>query len=154
MRKTFHLLYILYSIDFYTNIHFQTKSGALRIIQGERRVGEKSEKSIIDYIIICDKMKRFLTAMTIDDRRDYVLSRYMKTKTGTKTITSDHNILIGKFSVTFERRQRQVRKEFFQFKCPESKKKFFEETSKSNQLSSCFTNPEDFKENANRFFKL
>ena len=79
-------------------------------ITRERRVGEKSEKSIIDYIIICDKMKRFLTAMTIDDRRDYVLSRYMKTKTGTKTITSDHNILIGKFSVTFERRQRQVRK--------------------------------------------
>ena len=85
-------------------------------ITRERSVGEKSEKSIIDYIIICDKMKRFLTAMTVDDRRDYVLSRYMKTKTGTKTITSDHNVLIGKFSVTFERKQRQVRKEFFQFR--------------------------------------
>ena len=137
------------------NLHIANASDVCEgTITRERVSGEKSEKSIIDYILICEKMKKFLTKMTIDDSRSYVLSRYLKTKNGRKIITSDHNVLMGKFSVKFERKPRQIRKEFFNFKCQESKQKFQEETSNSNKLSSCFDDPDDFRKNTFRFFRV
>ena len=55
-------------------------------ITRERVSGNKSEKSIIDYILVCEEMRKFLTMMTIDDSRSYVLSRFLKTKNGRKVI--------------------------------------------------------------------
>ena len=121
-------------------------------ITRERVAGEKTEKSVIDYIIVCEKMKSFLKKMKIDEQRAYVLGRYVKTKKGRKLITSDHNVLIGEFSIEFERKKRRIRKEFFQFKCKESKRNFLEETSINNHLSSCFENSENFEKNASAFF--
>ena len=49
-------------------------------ITRERKVENKEEKSIIDFIIICDKMLTFLTEMIIDEARVHTLARYSKTK--------------------------------------------------------------------------
>ena len=103
---------------------------------------------------MCEKMQKFLTEMTIDDDRIHVLHRHIKTKSGTKMITSDHNILFSRFCITFNRKPRKIRTEFFQFKCEESKMKFYEETSSNSRLSSCFSSSHDFESGANRFFKL
>ena len=124
------------------------------LITREREVEKKVERSIIDYILMCEKMQRFLIEMTIDDERIHVLHRHIKTKSGTRLITSDHNILFSKYCITFNRKPRKIRTEIFQFKCEESKRKFYEETSSNSRLSSCFSSSHDFESGANKFFKL
>ena len=126
----------------------------LGTITRERVAGDKTEKSVIDYLIICEKMKTFLNKMIIDEDRVYVLDRYIKTRNGKKRITSDHNVILGTFSIKFERKPRHIRKEFFDFKCEESKRTFKEETSSTNHLSTCFSDPQDFERNASKFLRI
>ena len=49
-------------------------------ITRERVAGGKTETSIIDFIIICERMRKYLKEMKIDDKREFILSRYLKTK--------------------------------------------------------------------------
>ena len=122
-------------------------------ITRERIFENKSEKSVIDYIIISEGLLKFLIEMTIDEDKAYVLARYVKKKSGFKVINSDHNTLFSRFSITFNKKARQVRKEFFKFKCEEGKKRFFEETSSTNKLTACFCVSEDFRKCTNKFYK-
>ena len=122
-------------------------------ITRERIFEKKTEKSVIDYIVICDELLKHLMGIYIDEERVNVLCRYMKTKTGFKTVMSDHNVLYCRFSLTFNRKPSFVRKEFFNFKCEEGKKKFLEETSLSGKLTSCFNNGENFEKSAKLFHK-
>ena len=92
-------------------------------------------------------------AMTIDEDRNDVLAHYVKTNQGHRVVPSDHNIMYGKFDISFKRLKRTIRKEHFQFKCLESKKMFMEETSNNSKLSECFRNSNDFESCANHFYR-
>ena len=98
------------------------------LITRERTAALKIEKSVIDYVLICEDMKKYVVEMNIDDERIHVLTKYAGKRGKKKRVQSDHNIMHCKFSITFERLQSQVRKEFFNLKCEEGKKAFFEET--------------------------
>ena len=134
-----------------------TIANALDICKGivtrERQFENKSEKSAIDYIVMCEELSKYITEMTIDEDRIHVLSRYIKRKTGNRIIKSDHNILLGKFSITFSRKSRKVRQQLFMFKCEESKQLFCEETNSTSKLSSCFHECKDISKCSNNFFK-
>ena len=119
------------------------------VITRERTAGGKVEKSIIDFIIICDGMKEYLEEMIIDDERSHVLTKY--TKRG-KT-TSDHNILFGKFNMTFNRNMTKPRIEMFNFKNRENQETFLDETTATNNLSSSFRQGRSFLHNSNIFLK-
>ena len=121
-------------------------------ITRERKVENKIEKSVIDYIVVCENMLNYILEVSVDDARTDVLARYIKTKDSIKVVQSDHNILFSKFKIAFRRKLSKIRKEIFKFKCPESKKKFKEETSTNKDLSSCFNNKEDFNSCSNLFF--
>ena len=123
-------------------------------ITRERAVEGKDERSVIDYIIVCEEMLKFLKEMIIDESRSFVLRHIVKTKNTNKVITSDHNILVGKFSLSFNRLPRTIRKEFFDFKCEESRQSFLEETNLSKHLSMCFTEPGNIEQQTSKFFKL
>ena len=53
-------------------------------ITRERVLDDKIEKSAIDFLIICEKMKEFLDEMIIDEERKFVLKRYIKQKNKTQ----------------------------------------------------------------------
>ena len=114
-------------------------------ITRERLFEKKAEKSVIDYIVISEDLLNHLIEMTIDEARVDVLSRFIKTRTGNRTIMSDYNILHSRFSITFNRKKRSVRKEYFQFKCEASQAKFLEETNSTTKPSSCFEESEHFQ---------
>ena len=122
-------------------------------ITRQRIFEKKTEKSVIDYIIICEELLKYLIEISIDEERIHALSRYMKKKTGNKIIMSDHNVLTSRFSITFKRKPKFIRKEFFQFKSEEGKTKFLEETSSTSKFSSCFKSKKNFGKNANLFYK-
>ena len=123
------------------------------LITRERVTKAGIEKSIIDYVIICQELKNHLLEMTIDDNRTHVLTKYATTRGQERRVKSDHNILFSKFSFTFERKMKPIRKEFFKLKDLEGQKAFHAETSKSETLVSCFSPDRSFLHNANIFFK-
>ena len=121
-------------------------------ITRERTFEYKTEKSVIDYIIVSKGLQNSLIEMKIDENKEYVLARYLKTKSGTKVINSDHNILSCKFSVVYNQTTKRVRKEFFKYKCEEGRKQFLDETS-SNKFSGLFKNTEKFQDSSKRFLR-
>ena len=108
-------------------------------ITRHRVTKNSEEKSVIDYIITCDKLRVFLEKMTIDDKRDVTLTKYATTKGRKQIVKSDHNILYAKFSIQYDNiAWRRPRKEVFNLKYPECQAKFKEVTSNSNKLNGKF----------------
>ena len=130
---------------------------ALEICKGtitrERNFENKSEKSVIDYILVSRDLVQFVTEIKIDEEKEHVLARYVKSKYGTKVIVSDHNILSCKFSIIFNKKPRKIRNEFFKFKCEEGRKQFLDETSNYSRFKECFDKNENFTTCSNKFYK-
>ena len=78
------------------------------VITRERITATNTERSVIDYIIICEDMKKFLEEMIIDEDRVHVLTKH----TGRKQTVSDHNIMYSKLSIIYNPKPITVRKEF------------------------------------------
>ena len=123
------------------------------VITRERITKNRVERSVLDYVIVCQRMKDFVKKMVIDEDRIHVLTKYASKKGLKKHKLSDHNILFSKFSIHVEDKPRKVRKEIFLMKNKESQELFYEETSKSNFLTSSFSQGSDFPRNASIFFK-
>ena len=121
-------------------------------ITRQRELEHKTEKSVIDYIVVCQELSKHLIEVSIDEDRVNVLERFVKKKSGNRIIPSDHNILFGKFEIAFTKKPKGIRKEFFKFKCESGRQQFLQETSSNSKLSSCFLN-NDIKNSANLFFK-
>ena len=122
------------------------------IITRERITALKIEKSVIDYVIVCEGMKKYLEDMLIDEDIIHVLTKYAGTKGSKKKVLSDHNILYCRFSILYDQLNQQIRKEFFNLKSTEGRKAFLENTSNSEKLSKCFCKIEHFHITQTYFF--
>ena len=100
-------------------------------ITRERIVNNKSEKSVIDYFIICETMKEYLKSMTVDENRTMVLRHTTRRKKDNKYTLSDHNILICNFSLTFKQQKAADRIEIFNFNSIEGRQLFYKQASNS-----------------------
>ena len=123
------------------------------VITRERISGDKIEKAVLDYIVIFEQMKEFLEQVIVDEERIHVLTKYITKKAATKKIVSDHNVMFANFTIKFNRLPRTIRNEIFNLKNKENQKKFFEETSSSLKLSSCFSESRSFPHYSAIFFK-
>ena len=70
-------------------------------ITRNRVTKDADEKSILDYIITCERMAGFLEQMLIDEERNFCLTKYATTKGIKKIVKSDHNVLYAKFSMQY-----------------------------------------------------
>ena len=111
------------------------------------------EKSVIDYVFLCESMYDFLEEIIIDEARTDVLRHSFKKKNAKKVTSSDHNIIHCNFSLQIFKKSKIERRQIFNFKCAESRKTFLEETSIPGVLSSVFQTSEDIAETSNKFFK-
>ena len=111
------------------------------------------EESVIDYILLCDKMVEFVEDVIIDENIDYVLKHLHKHKKSDKIITSDHNMLYCRFNIRIHNVKRTERTEVFNFKDSEGKRKFFEKTNLSDKLSSCFRESRCFEASSCLFIR-
>ena len=75
------------------------------IITRNRKTIISEEKSVIDYIIVCDFLVNYLEQMLIDECRTHVLTKYLK---NSKT-ESDHNILYAKFAIIYSSRPSKMK---------------------------------------------
>ena len=109
-----------------------------KTITRQRKTRNKVEKSVLDYIIVCDVLKNYFESMSIDENRSHVLTKYASTKGVKCKVESDHNILYGVFSIKYDLIHTKVIREVFNFKNQECRKKFFEVSN--NTFPSRLTN--------------
>ena len=80
------------------------------VITRERITTTNVEKSVIDYVIVCEGMMNYFMDMQIDDKRIFVLTKYAGKNGAKRKTISDHNILFSRFSILFDRKSKTVRK--------------------------------------------
>ena len=116
-------------------------------ITRQRTTVSGTEKSVLDYLIVCQDMYTLLDSVKIDDKRALTLSRYLNKSGNTIVTKSDHNIIQAKFDLKWcrQKHMKNVRTEVFNFKNTDGIQKFKELTSGST-LSSCFKGGDVVKE--------
>ena len=108
-----------------------------------RKTVNSEEKSILDYLIFCDKVEQYFNTMLVDEKRMHVLKKYVTTR-GVKQFTySDHNTIYAEFSIRYTEKPTVVKREMFNLRNQECLKKFSDLTSITDKFSRCF-NPEIF----------
>ena len=106
-----------------------------------RRITRKvREESIIDFVIVCEEMEELISEVTIDEERKHVLVRHVKTKNGVKIKESDHNSIVTKVKVKWNKIKNIKPVEIYNLKDTEGLKKFKEMTGRDHFLSEVFTN--------------
>ena len=118
------------------------------IITRRRKLKNKTEEAVLDFFVVCEKIKTFIEKMIIDDNKEYPLSRY--TKDG-KT-DSDHNTLIFHMKLNFIQK-RKDRIEMFNFRNLEGQEKFSNLTETKNELLKCFLNSNNLSKQSNEWFR-
>ena len=102
-----------------------------------RNLESKTEKAILDFFIINERMLPFLTKMIIDEERDYPLSNFSQIKKNGKVIETDHNGLILEMTINV-RKQKPERVEIFNLKNKACQEAFRMETDRNNELLTSF----------------
>ena len=118
-------------------------------ITRSRKTVKKYEKSILDFFIVCEKLKQYVTKMIIDEEKQYTLSRY--SKSGVK-VDTDHNPLIMYLDIQFCAKK-PGRVEYFNFKNKECQQMFFQETNFTLEFENCFDGDEGVKAKGKTWFK-
>ena len=112
-------------------------------ITRSRKVGDKVEKSIIDFALVCDKIFPFVSRMVIDEKKIYSLANYSSKSNGKKVIHSDHNSLIVYLNLQ-TKRERDEEKIIFNYQDQRSMLSFHQITSNTSAFSDCFKGIESF----------
>ena len=101
------------------------------VITRQRVTVNGTERSVLDYLILCQEMFNFLTSLKIDEARSHVLTKYAKVRGKATVIQSDHNPLIAQFNQLWSDKstQENERYELFNFKDPEGIIRFHDLTS-------------------------
>ena len=116
------------------------------LITRERQTVNGSERSIIDFLIVCEELFYHMKEMKIDEEKKYAITSYNNGKV-MKVTRTDHNMLIGKFDLKVLENVPQHRTEIFKYNDVEGQKKFKELTSKKI-LSRCFEEQDILKASA------
>ena len=104
------------------------------IITRFRKTVRGIEESVVDYFVVWQELFKNIVKMTIDDKRQYVLSRFYKYKTKTTTVESDHNLLVPQFSFRWNPKIKVNRKEIFNLRNIECQNFFKMNTSNNPKL--------------------
>ena len=122
------------------------------LITRSRTTVNGEERSVIDFLIVCEKLFAYMTEMKVDEEHKYAVESYSKVGKQIKVTRADHNMIIGRFNLKVIKKITQSRKEIFKYDDEEGKKRFRELTSQ-NILTKCFEEEEDIQKASKRWLK-
>ena len=124
------------------------------VITRERTTTQRTEKSVLDFFIVCDKFLALIKSMKVDEERKYALTKF-STKNGVKSLkVSDHNLLILELSIKWNSlNNMNERQEMFNFQDVENFQKFEMLTDSDDELGKCFDDCDDLNKAANKWMK-
>ena len=67
-------------------------------------VGGHTEKSVIDFFFVCERLFQYVDYLEIDEERKYCFKKYSRTKGNIKVIESDHNLMLLNLKFNFNKR--------------------------------------------------
>ena len=109
------------------------------MITRKRDFDSRTEKAVLDFFIINEKMRPFLRKMLIDENREYTLSNFVQMKKNQNVIETDHNGLLVEMNINVSERKPE-REEMFNLKNKACQEAFKEATENNQQLLKCFDN--------------
>ena len=121
-------------------------------ITRQRVLENKTEKAILDLFIINEKMKHFLTKVTIDENRNFCLSNFAQLKKNGRLKETDHNTMIADFAI-FMPKKKKERIEMFNLRNINCQKLFTEETEENSFLMDCFDTKSSLKTQSKKWLK-
>ena len=114
-------------------------------ITRSRKVGNNFEESVLDYILVCDKMLPFFDKMVVDEKKVLSLTNLRGKNISEKAKVSDHNVIMTEFSLKFSNKvvndQRTTK---FNFNDEEGMLKYKQITSKAVYFLDCFRTDKTF----------
>ena len=128
-------------MEFLKRNPFLTVGNSLNICQGmitrQRQVQDRKETAILDFSILNEKMRQFLSRMIIDEEREFCLSNFAQYKKNKRVVETDHNLMISDFNISIPKRK-PTRVEMFNLRNKACQEMFTKETEECSQLVDCF----------------
>ena len=119
-----------------------------------RKTITNTEKSVIDFFIVCRRFFELINYMEIDENRAYTLTKYSN-KVGEKKLKeSDHNVMIIEIKTNWTTiaSEENKREEIYNYKNEEDFENFRNVTEHNEELLKLFDEPdEDPEETANKW---
>ena len=116
------------------------------VITRSRKTIVGTEKSVLDFFLVCRRMRPYLTKMIVDEKGDNKIVRFDKRK----IIESDHNSLKLECELKYKP-MKPERIEIFNFKDEECQQAFHKEFNKSTKLTKTFETDKPFLEQFHKF---
>ena len=113
-----------------------------------RKTVIRTEKAVLDFFIVCNKILPFIIKMLIDEDRKFSLTNF-----NGKVKDSDHFTLILEVNLSLQRRKKQ-RMEMFNFKNQECQELFHRNTSNRLELLQCFNNENSVVHQGDKWFQV
>ena len=126
------------------------------LITRRRVTKDKTEESIIDFVIFSEDLVDSIDTIVVDDKREHVLTKIIKNKKGVQKVESDHHPIISKLNLSWDKDINKNRVEMYNLKNKGCQSKFKEETSiakNNSNLSSIFDSDEDLNVLTETFVK-
>ena len=86
------------------------------VLTRTRATVKGEEKSVIDFLIVCEELFAYMIEMKIDEEKLHSIESYSKKGGKTVLTPSDLNMIIGKFYMKIGKKETEVRKEIFDYK--------------------------------------
>ena len=119
-------------------------------ITRERITSRRTEKAVLDFFIVCDKILPFITKMVIDERGENALTRYR----GGKVVKADHHMLKLVLDLTMHETKIHERIEMFNTRNKLCLQKFKIFTNNTDKFTKCFASNEAFEVQFKRWQRL
>ena len=122
-------------------------------ITRKRVTTTRTEESAISFVLVSEDMVKTIEALTIDEKREHVLTRISKTKNGSEHKQSDHNLIETKLKIGWDKDANKQVTKIFNLKNIQCQKKFKQQTSQSTDLSQIFDNEKNLDIATEKFLK-
>ena len=125
------------------------------IITRQRDTVGRSEKSVIDFFIVCQNFFQLIKKMKVDEQKKYSLFSYSKRNGKVNIKNSDHNLLYIEVAQKWKTFVGNKREEIYNFNDDEGHEKFIADTSENPALRHFFDDEnEDLEVSSSRWLKL
>ena len=102
-----------------------------------RKRKDITEKSILDFFVVCKRVLPHITSMHIDEEKQDMLTKYGQVKKGGRAVDSDHVPLELNIDLKIVP-TKPTRNVLFNFKNELGRERFKELASKTSEFSDCF----------------
>ena len=109
------------------------------LITRQRKLENRTERAVLDFLLINEKLRPFFKELIIDEDKEFGLYNLAQIKKNCKIIESDHNSLIGTFNIKINR-TKPAREDLFNLRNKKCQEAFKDATEKNPELVNSFSN--------------